>query len=352
MGVGNLEGRSPSTRVRASVSPIPPDMPLLRLDSVTKRYGETTAVDDVSFEAQPGRLFGLLGPNGAGKTSSIRMITNITTPDAGTITLGGEPVGPATQQRMGYLPEERGLYRKLKVGEQLVYLAQLKGMPLADARAAVRRWLDRFDALGWAGKNTEELSKGQQQKVQFIATIVHDPELVILDEPFSGLDPINADLLTQTIGDLREAGRTVLFASHRMESVEQLCDDLCLMANGRVILSGPLREVKRRFGRDTVTVAFTGDGTWVPPLEADGAVRVLTQTSGLATLRLLRDTPPRRVLEAALASSPEVDRFEVHEPPLVDIFRQAVGGSEPTAAGAPPDGGVAAPLDAPLRTDS
>ena len=290
-------------------------MPTLRLDSVTKRYGATVAVDDVSFEAQPGRLFGLLGPNGAGKTSSIRMITYITTPDVGTITLGGEPVGPATQQRMGYLPEERGLYRKLKVGEQLVYLAQLKGMPLAAARDAVRHWLDRFGALDWAGKKTEELSKGQQQKVQFVSTVVHDPELVILDEPFSGLDPINADLLTETIGELRESGRTVLFASHRMESVEQLCDDLCLMAHGRVVLSGPLREVKRRFGRDTVTVAHTGDGAWIAPLEADGSVRVLTQTEGLASLRLADGTPPRRVLEAALAGSSEVDRFEVHEPP-------------------------------------
>ena len=303
--------------------------PVLRLSHVTKRYGATVAVDDVSFEAQPGRLFGLLGPNGAGKTSSIRMVAYITTPDAGTITLGGEPVSPATQQRMGYLPEERGLYRKLKVGEQLVYLAQLKGMDLSPARDSVRRWLDRFGASAWSPKKTEELSKGQQQKIQFISTIVHDPELVILDEPFSGLDPINADLLTEIIGELREAGKTVLFASHRMESVEQLCDDLCLMANGRVVLSGPLREVKRQFGRDTVTVAFSGDGAWVLPLEADGSVRVLNQSAGLASLRLLNGTPPRRVLEAALASAKEIDRFEVHEPPLVDIFRQAVGsGSE------------------------
>ncbi|MEO0558354.1 MAG: ATP-binding cassette domain-containing protein [Bacteroidota bacterium] len=313
--------------------------PILRLDHVTKRYGATVAADDVSFEAQPGRLFGLLGPNGAGKTSSIRMITYITTPDEGAITLGGDPVSPATQQRMGYLPEERGLYRKLKVGEQLVYLAQLKGMDLSPARESVHRWLDRFDAREWAGKKTEELSKGQQQKIQFISTIVHDPELVILDEPFSGLDPINADLLTEIIGELREMGKTVLFASHRMESVEQLCDDLCLMANGRVVLSGPLREVKRRFGRDTVTVAYSGDGAWVLPLETDGSVRALSQSDGLASLRLLNDTSPRRVLEAALAGSQEVDRFEVHEPPLADIFRQSVaaaGMAASSSAPAPP----------------
>lgn len=304
----------------------------LRLENVTKRYGQTVAVDRVSFEAEPGRLFGLLGPNGAGKTSTIRMVTYITTPDAGTITLGGAPVGPATQARMGYLPEERGLYRKLEVGEQLVYLARLKGMAEADAKAAVRRWLDRFDAGAWASKKTEELSKGQQQKVQFISTVVHDPALVILDEPFSGLDPINADLLVDVIGELREAGRTVLFASHRMESVEALCDDLCLMANGRVVLSGTLREVKRQFGRDTVSVAFDGDGGWLDPLIEAGAVRVLTRTDGLVTVRLGDRTAPREVLQAALAGGVEIDRFEVHEPPLSDIFRQAVQGAGGTGS--------------------
>ena len=309
--------------------------PVLRLDSVTKRYGQTVAVQDVSFTAEPGRLFGLLGPNGAGKTSTIRMVTYITTPDAGTITLGGAPVSPATQARMGYLPEERGLYRKLKVGEQLEYLAQLKGMALGDARAAIGRWLDRFDAATWTDKRTEELSKGMQQKVQFISTVVHDPDLVILDEPFSGLDPINADLLVEVIGEMREAGKTVLFASHRMESVEALCDDLCLMAGGRAVLQGPIREVKRRYGRDTVSVAFSGDGAWLDPLVDAGAVRTLSRAEGLATLRLADATPPRSVLEAALAGAAEVDRFEVHEPPLADIFRQAVAAADGTAPPVP-----------------
>ena len=318
----------------------------LRLDTVTKRYGQTTAVDGVSFTAEPGRLFGLLGPNGAGKTSTIRMVTYITTPDAGTITLGGEPVGPATQERMGYLPEERGLYRKMGVGEQLVYLARLKGMPEPDAKAAVRRWLERFDALSWAGKKTEELSKGMQQKVQFISTVVHDPALVILDEPFSGLDPINADLLVEVIGELREAGRTVLFASHRMESVEALCDDLCLMANGRVVLQGALREVKRRFGRDTVSVAFDGDGRWLDALAEAGAVRVLSRSEGQASVRLGAGTAPRAVLEAAMAGASEVDRFEVHEPPLADIFRQAVAGAGDGGSGGRGLPGVEAPARA------
>ena len=306
-------------------------MPLLQVEHVTKRFGEgrsaVLAVDDVSFRAEPGRIFGFLGPNGAGKTSTIRMITFITTPDAGRITVGGRPVGPATQARMGYLPEERGLYRKLRVGEQLVYLARLKGMGAAEAEAAVRHWLGRFDAAAWWGKRVEELSKGMQQKVQFIATVAHDPDLVILDEPFSGLDPINADLLREVIAELRAARRTVLFASHRMEQVEQLCDDLCLIADGRVVLQGALREVKRRFGHDTVTVAFDGEEAWVDRLAADGAVDVLSRTAGHVTARLAEGTPPRRVLEAALAGAREVYHFELHEPPLDEIFRFAVGGS-------------------------
>ncbi len=300
--------------------------PVLCLENVTKRYGQTAAVDGVSFQAEPGRLVGLLGPNGAGKTSTLRMVTAITTPDAGRITLGGETVGPASQRRMGYLPEERGLYRKLRVGEQLVYLARLKGMSGPDAAAAVRHWLDRFDAADWWGRTTEDLSKGMQQKVQFIATVVHDPALVVLDEPFSGLDPINADVLESVIGEMRAAGRTVLFASHRMESVESLCDDVVLMARGRVVLAGPLRDVKRRFGRDTVSVAWSGPDAWLDALVADGTgVRLLRRSAGQATLRLDAGTPPRRVLDAALAGADDVDRFDVHEPPLDEIFRQSVG---------------------------
>jgi len=301
-------------------------MPLLQVEHVTKRYGNLTAVDDVSFTAEPGRIFGLLGPNGAGKTSIIRMITYIMVPDTGQIMLGGQPVGPQTQQRMGYLPEERGLYKKLKVGEQLVYFARLKGMSGSEAERAVRHWLARFDAKDWYDKKVEALSKGMQQKVQFIVTIVHGPELIILDEPFSGLDPINAELLQEVIAELRNAGRTVLFASHRMEQVEQICDDICLIAEGRVVLSGPLREVKRQFGSNTVTLVFDGPEGWLDGLEAEGAVSVLSRTAGHVTARLLNGTPPRRVLDAALDFVQEVYHFELHEPPMDEIFRMAVGG--------------------------
>ncbi|MEM0961154.1 MAG: ATP-binding cassette domain-containing protein [Bacteroidota bacterium] len=297
--------------------------PVLVLDNVTKKYGQTVAVDGVSFRAEPGRLFGLLGPNGAGKSSTIRMITYITTPDSGTVTLGGEPVGPSTQQRMGYLPEERGLYKKMKVGEQLVYLAQLKGMDTAGAEASVRKWLDRFGASDWFGKRVDELSKGMQQKVQFVSTVAHDPDLYIFDEPFSGLDPINADVLQETVLDLRDRGKTVLFASHRMEQVERLCDDLCLISQGRVVLRGTLREVKARYGRDTATVEWDGPADWVGRLADAGGVRVLSQTDGRAELRLV-SAGPNDVLERAIADGAEVLQFGLHAPPLTEIFRTAV----------------------------
>ena len=296
----------------------------LRLDAVTKRYGQTVAVDRVSFTAEPGRLFGLLGPNGAGKSSTIRMITFITTPDEGAVTLGGQPVGPETQRRMGYLPEERGLYKKMKVGEQLVYLAQLKGMSAAAADRSVRQWLDRFGAAGWYDKRVDELSKGMQQKVQFVSTVAHDPDLYIFDEPFSGLDPINADVLQETILDLRDRGKTVLFASHRMEQVERLCDDLCLISQGRVVLRGTLREVKARYGRDTATVEWDGPDGWVDRLADAGALRVLARSAGRAELRLSDGASPNAALEAILADGAEVHQFGLHAPPLTEIFRTAV----------------------------
>ncbi len=301
-------------------------MSRLVVENVTKRYGAHTAVDGVSFAVEPGRIFGVLGPNGAGKTSTIRMIAYITSPDEGRVTFGGEAVGPGSQQRMGYLPEERGLYRKMKVGEQLVYLGQLKGLSTADARAAARRWLDRFDARSWAGKRVEELSKGMQQKVQFVATILHEPDLLIFDEPFSGLDPINAALLQDIILELKEAGRTILFASHRMEQVEQLCDDLFLIADGREVLHGSLRDVKRSFGRNTVTVEFSGDDGFLDRLEDREAIRIRSRTAGHAEFRLVGETTARQVLETALSRVDDLYRFELNEPPLSEIFVMAVNG--------------------------
>ena len=300
----------------------------LSVENVTKRYGTTVAVDDVSFEAEPGRILGLLGPNGAGKTSTIRMITYIMVPDAGTVRYEGQTVGPWSQQRMGYLPEERGLYDRLRVKEQLVYLGTLKGLTKAEAADRADYWLDRFDATDWADMKTEELSKGMTQKIQFIATLLHDPSLLIFDEPFSGLDPINADLLRNIILELRRDDRTILFASHRMEQVEQLCDDICLMAQGDVVLQGELREIKEQFGKNTLVLEFDGDDAFIDELEASGRVRVNTRSAHRAELSLADGTDARSVLDLALDRTEEVYRYERVAPPLNEIFVEVVGESE------------------------
>lgn len=296
----------------------------LQVSNVTKRYGSTVAVDDVSFSARPGRILGLLGPNGAGKTSTIRMITYITGPDEGEITYEGKPVGTWSQRRMGYLPEERGLYKQLRVKEQLVYLGTLKGMAKSQASKRADYWLDRFDATTWADKETEELSKGMQQKVQFIATLLHDPSLLILDEPFSGLDPINSDLLRDIILELRKDDRTILFASHRMEQVEQLCDDICLIARGEIVLQGDLREVKESFGRNTVIVEFDGDDHFIDRLANDEVVRVNTRNAHRAEMTLLNGDADR-VLQATLDAVDELYRYERTTPSLNEIFVEVVG---------------------------
>ncbi len=301
-------------------------MPVLTVEGATKRYGKLTAVDGVSFEAQPGRILGLLGPNGAGKTSTIRMIAYITAPDEGRVCFAGRPVGPWSQAVMGYLPEERGLYKKLKVGEQLVYLGALKGLPQAEARRRAGRWLERFQATDYLGKKTEELSKGMQQKVQFISTLLHEPQLLILDEPASGLDPINANLLRDIILELKQAERTIVFASHQMEQVEQICDDICLISGGQIVLQGSLREIKQRYGRNTAIIEFTGDGRFAEQIEREGLGRITTRSTSRVDLRLAAGDAAarRRVLALAAEGSEEVQRFELVEPPLNEIFIQVV----------------------------
>ena len=300
-------------------------MAVLSVENATKQYGDTTAVNRISFEATPGRILGLLGPNGAGKTSTIRMITYILVPDAGTIRYDGRKVGPWSQQRMGYLPEERGLYKKLKVKEQLIYLAELKGLNRTDAAERVDYWLERFEAQGWAQMETSELSKGMQQKIQFIATLLHDPSLLIFDEPFSGLDPINSELLRDIILELRDDGRTILFASHRMEQVEQLCDDICLMADGEIVLQGALRDIKGRFGRNSLILEFEGDDGFIDDLADAGHVRIETRSRHRARLHLNDGASARHVLETALDHTETVYRFERVEPSMNEIFIEVVG---------------------------
>ncbi len=299
-------------------------MAVLSLRNVSKRYSTVTAVDDLTFDVEPGRIFGLLGPNGAGKTSAIRMIAHITAPDSGVITLDGELVGPETQERMGYLPEERGLYRRMKVGEQLLYLGMLKGMSRPAAKEAIAYWLDRFGAGSWTSKRTDQLSKGMQQKVQFVATVAHDPDLLILDEPFTGLDPINSDLLREVIFELREKGKTILFASHRMEQVEQICDDICLIADGAALITGSLREIKRDSGRNIVEIEFEGDGGFIDLFESDPSVHVLSSSRGTVRLRLDDASRSTAVLDTA-RNAVRIIRFELVEPSLNEIFIDRVG---------------------------
>lgn len=301
-------------------------MPVLTLDNVTKRYGKFTAVDHVSFEARPGRILGLLGPNGAGKTSTIRMIANITAADDGEIRFDGKPVGPWVQRHLGYLPEERGLYKKLKISEQLLYFAQLRGLRRDDATDRIRRWLKRFEMEKWASKKTQELSKGMQQKIQFISTILPDPDLLILDEPFSGLDPINSELLRDIILEQKDAGRTILFASHRMEQVEQLCDDICLIAEGRILVHGPLRDIKKSFGRDSINLEFEGDGAFLDPFVSDDQIRITSRTHHRVELRLLNGAPARPILEAAVHHTDALYRYELVMPSLSEIFISLVEG--------------------------
>lgn len=288
---------------------------------MSKLYGTFKAVDNVSFKVEKGRIFGLLGPNGAGKTSMIRMINHITMPDEGTVTFNGQKVDETTQQRIGYLPEERGLYKKMKVGEQLMYLIRLRGLSKEDARKAISYWLDRFEATSWIGKEVGDLSKGMQQKIQFVAAIAHDPDLYIFDEPFSGLDPINSETLKRVIIELRDRGKTILFATHRMEQVEQMCDDICLFNKGKAILSGDLRSIKQRMGRNTINLEFHGDGSFLDELEN---VRIGNRSTNFAEIRMLGNTNPQDILTKAMENA-NIMKFELVQPALNEIFIETVG---------------------------
>jgi len=295
-------------------------MSVVEVNGVTKRFGEFTAVDRVSFTVEPGRIFGILGPNGAGKTTTIRMMNHITIPDEGEIRIQGVRVGPETQPRIGYLPEERGLYRKMKVGEHLVYLARLKGMSPETAKAALRYWLERFEAIDWIKKEVGELSKGMQQKIQFIATVAHDPDLYIFDEPFSGLDPINSELLKEVILELKSKGKTILFSTHRMEQVEQMCDDIVLYNQGRTILTGSVNDIKRSFGKNTVVLEFDGDASF---LDTVPGIRFNNRSNRFAEFTLEDDSQTRHILAQALETL-DVHRFERVFPSLHEIFIQSV----------------------------
>lgn len=302
------------------------DMEIVRAENVVKKFGHTTATDRVSFAAKSGRILGLLGPNGAGKTTMIRMINNIYVPDEGNITIFGEALKALHQNRMGYLPEERGLYKKVKVIDQLTYFGMLKGLSRSTAIEAASKWLHKLDAADWAPKKIQELSKGMAQKVQFISTIMHNPDLIILDEPFSGFDPINQELFKKLILDLRREGVTIILSTHVMEQAEQLCDDIVLINRGKTVLSGSLREIKRNHGRDTVIIEYEGSDEFLGKFSG---LRFSARTEGRVEFRI--DDPnlkPKAILEEAMKCA-DIVKFELVEPSLHEIFIKTVTKQEP-----------------------
>ena len=295
--------------------------PTLILEHVTKSFGEFTAVDDLSLQVRPGRVFGLIGPNGAGKTTTIRMIVNITVPDSGTIELLGQRMNTALQDRIGYLPEERGLYKKMKVGEQLRFFAELKDLRGAEANKRIDEWLERLELSAWKEKRTKELSKGMQQKVQFITAVIHDPDLVILDEPFSGLDPVNVDLMKETILEQKAKGKTIILSTHQMEIAEKLCDDVCMINRSHKVLDGRLREIRRSFSRNAVALQFEGsDGLLNDP----ALVANIRQHGEDTEVLLAPGASPQTLLKRLVESGVSISKFELVEPSLHDIFVEKV----------------------------
>src|SRR5438552_13578568 len=299
--------------------------PTLVLEHVTKRFGGFTAVSDLSLQVRPGRVFGLIGPNGAGKTTTIRMIVNITAPDSGRIEIFGQQITRGLQDRIGYLPEERGLYKKMKVGEQLKFFAELKNVAGKEAEKRVDRWLARLKLTEWKNKKSMELSKGMQQKVQFITAILHEPDLLILDEPFSGLDPVNVELLKDIVLDLKAAGRTIIFSTHQMEIADKICDDICLINHSRKALDGSLREIKQSFGRNSVALRIEGSNE---TLNDPSLVSKIERHSDEIEALLAPGANAQDLLKKLIASGVMVSKFEMIEPSLNDIFIEKVSEDE------------------------
>src|SRR6266571_5201609 len=319
----------------SSASPFP--TPILSLDRVSKRFAGHTAVDELSLSISQGVIYGLLGPNGAGKTTTIRMILDILKPDGGAVRLFGEPGGGrAHSERIGYLPEERGLYRKMRVLDVLVFLGEIKGIDRRGARQRAGEWLERLGLTAWRLRRVDELSKGMQQKVQFISTMLHDPDLLVLDEPFSGLDPVNTQVMKDTVVDLRRRGKTILFSTHIMEQAEKLCDELCIIARGEKLVDGALGDIKRTHGGQHLTVGFDGDPGAAAQLFADKRlVRRVDDYGQYAELELAAGADAQQILRELVASGARLSRFELMEPSLNKIFIDLVGPEAAQAAARP-----------------
>ena len=296
-------------------------MPVVELAGVTKAYETKIAVNNLSLSIDAGQMFGLLGPNGAGKTSSIRMMMGITIPDTGSISLFGKPFDRKSLERVGYLPEERGLYKKMKVLDQLVFFGQLHGLSPAEARKRAIDWAKRMEIAESLLKKTEELSKGMQQKIQFISCLLHDPGLIVMDEPFSGLDPVNAVLLERTLLELKDQGKAIVFSTHRMDQVEKLCDSICLIDKGTAVLAGKVREIKSSYPRNRVIVEFEGSSSFLSSAE----IAESNNFSGHVEIRLKESGDAQKLLHEAAAVA-TIYRFEMVEPSLEEIFILTVGG--------------------------
>jgi ABC-2 type transport system ATP-binding protein len=296
----------------------------LQVEHLNKRFGQFQAITDLSMDAQEGALFGFLGPNGAGKTTTMRLILDLIRPDSGQITWNGISVREVARHSFGYLPEERGLYPKMEVEAQLLFLARLAGLSKQDARAALEEWLERFQITENRRKKVEDLSKGNQQKVQFLAAVLHNPTILIMDEPFSGLDPVNATVLKEAFLELHRRGKTIIFSTHQLEQVEELCEDMVLINKGQVVVQGNVREIKRQHGRNVarLTLDNDADASWLDALDG---VQVTARRQDYIEMQLQAHLPPNLIVEAALQHGGIISRFEMVEPSLTDIFIELVG---------------------------
>ena len=298
---------------------------IIECRDICKNFGEKVALDKVSVNIPKGGIFGLLGPNGAGKTTLIRIINRITIPNGGEVLFDGRPITQSDVEKIGYLPEERGLYRKMEVGDQAMYLAQLKGMSAADARKALKEWFVRFGIQDWWKKKVEELSKGMAQKVQFITTVVHKPSLMILDEPFSGFDPVNAELIRKEILRLKDEGATIILSTHNMESVEELCDNIALINKSHLVITGGVNEIRHKYGNNNIELIYTGEDKLK---DADGIFKVLSDEDNAgrhtAVLTLGENVSSNDALSALLAQDIVVNSFKELIPRMNDIFIKLV----------------------------
>ena len=296
-------------------------MQTIELTKVRKSYDQFVAVNDLSFSIEQGGVFGLLGPNGAGKTSTIRMMIGITVPDSGQINLFGKPFERKSLNKVGYLPEERGLYKKMKILDQLVFLGELHGMTAGAAKQQAVEWCKRLEIDAWLLKKVEELSKGMQQKIQFIAALLHDPDFIIMDEPFFGLDPVNAGLLKDVMLGLKKQGKTILFSKHRMDQVEKLCDSICLINKGTAVLQGDLKTIKAGYGKNNVQIEYEGNGDF---LDKNPLVSSYNNYGNYVEVRLAPGADAQQLLHM-VAEKSRVNKFELMEPSLEEIFINTVG---------------------------